>query len=160
MNDHQSFYEPLDDNELRDHLRLSLPPTNSRLGWQLDEQQILGAIDILGIELPVRIRFMTTKHGDSLGTHYSRKDWHRVTIAQNIIKPGRASEVLWHELVHCMQAERFAKRTGKSINQFHKEEYKMLDGDWGSSYQDNLLEIEANKIAYQKNINYRLCKEV
>lgn len=154
----ESYFEPLDDKELHDHLRLTLPSTIARAGWSIDEQAVLAAIDFLGIELPVRIRFMTTKYGASLGTHYSRTDWHRITIAQNIRQAGRASEILWHELVHCMQAERWSKKTGKSINHWHVEEYKLLDGDWGRSYDDNLLEKEANRIATERNVNYLLCK--
>ena len=155
----ESYFEPLDDKELHDHLRLTLPSTIARAGWSIDEQAVLAAIDYLGIELPVRIRFMTTKYGASLGTHYSREDWHRVTVAQNIRQAGRASETLWHELVHCMQAERFVKKNpGKTIDDFHTEEYKLLDGEWGSSYVDNLLEKEANRIAAERNVSHLLCK--
>lgn len=156
----EGYFEPLSDDELHDHLRLSLPPKNSRSGWQLDEKAILAAIDYLGIKLPVRIRFMTTKYGARLGTHYSRTDWHRVTVAQNLKKAGRASEIIWHELVHCMQAERFAERTGRSIDDYHDEEYKMVDGEWGLTYEGNLHEIEANRIAAERNTNHLLCKEV
>jgi hypothetical protein len=151
------YFEPLSDDELQDHLRLSLPPTNARAGWYIDDAAVLYAIDYLGIKLPVRIRFMTTKLGATLGTHYSRTDWHRITIAQNIVKAGKASEVLWHELVHCMQAEKFAQETGHSINEFHELEYKKLDGPWGATYRQNRLEIQANKIAAEKNINHQLC---
>lgn len=152
------YFEPLDDDELRDHLRLTTPATIARAGWSLDDAAILAAIDHLGIKLPVRIRFMTTKHGATYGTHYSRPGWHRVTIAQNLKRAGRASETLWHELVHCMQAERFAEKTGKPITDFHDHEYKLMDGEWGRSYAGNLLEKEANRIALERNTNHLLCK--
>jgi hypothetical protein len=55
-------------------------------------------------------------------------------------------------------AERFAKKTGKPITDFHDEEYKLMDGEWGRTYQGNLLEIEANRIALERNIGHQLCK--
>lgn len=152
------YFEPLNDDELHNHLRLTTPSTIARAGWSIDEEAVLAAIDYLGIKLPVRVRFMTTKHGDTLGTHRNRKDHHRITIAQNLKQAGKASETLWHELVHCMQAERFHKRTGLPITDFHDEEYKMMDGEWGRTYQGNLLEREANKISLERNTGHRLCK--
>jgi len=168
---HESYFEPLDDKELHDHLRLQLPPTDAASGWSLDETAILEAIDYLGIKLPVRIRFMTSyaykynNYGEKVkkswtgGTHYSRQTWHRVTINQRYKKTSSASETLWHELVHCMQAERFAERTGQSINLFHEYEYKKTDGEWGRTYEGNLMEIEANKIAAEQTAAGKfLCK--
>jgi hypothetical protein len=152
------YFEPLTDEELHNHLRLELPTTDARAGWRFQEDAILCALDYLIIKLPVRVRYMTTKYGASLGTHYSRNGWHRVTIAQNITKAGLASETLWHELVHCMQAERFAEKTGKSITDFHDNEYRLMNGEWGRTYQGNLLEKEANRIAAERNTNYLLCK--
>lgn len=158
-----TYFEPLDDEELANHLRLTLPPTDSRQGWRYDDEAILAAIDFLGIKLPVRIRHMTTKYGATLGTHRGKctkgEYWHRVTVAQNFKKAGRASETLWHELVHCMQAERFAEETGKTILDFHDEEYVILNGVWGLTYEGNLLEREANRIALERNTYYMLCKE-
>jgi hypothetical protein len=153
-----TYFEPLEGVELHNHLRLTLPPTSARLGWDLDETAILAALDYLGIEKPVRIRFMTTKRGATLGTHRSDVDRHRVTIAQNLKKAGDASLTLWHELVHCMQAERFATKTGKPMTKFHDEEYKLLDGEWGRTYQGNELEKEANRIAYERNVSHLLAK--
>lgn len=160
-------FEPLADDELRDHLRLTLPPTDGR-NWQLDERMILQAIDILEIKLPVRIRFMssyaTNRYGESKnwrgGAHYSRDGWHRVTINQAYKEPESASKTLWHELAHCMQAERFVERTARPLRDFHDEEYKLLDGEWGRSYQGNLLEIEANNIASKNYLIYPLAKEL
>ena len=154
-----SYFEPLDDDELRDHLRLTTPSTIARAGWSINEAAVLAAIDFLGIEHPVNIRFMTTKYGDTLGTHYwsRRRRQHRITVAQNLKQAGRASETLWHELTHCMQAERFSKKTGQPIEDFHEEEYRLLNGEWGLTYQGNLLEKEARKVAAERNINHQLC---
>lgn len=151
------YFEPLNDDELRDHLRLTLPATIAKAGWSIDESAMLAALDILGIELPVRVRFMTTKRGATYGTHYSKDGWHRITVAQNLKHAENASNTLWHELTHCMQAERFVKRTGKKLEDFHEEEYKMLDGEWGRTYKGNLLEIEANRIAKERNKVHPLC---
>ena len=57
-----NYFEPLDDKELHDHLRLTTPSTIARAGWSIDEEAVLAALDYLGIEHPVNIRFMTTKY--------------------------------------------------------------------------------------------------
>jgi hypothetical protein len=116
----------------------------ARAGWYLDQDEIISAIDSLGITLQVRIRFMT---GISrMGTHYAYEDHHKITVDQTLLSRS-ASHTIWHELVHAMQAERFVKETGKPITKFHHEAYRPSNGPWGASYKLNEMEIEANKIA-------------
>jgi hypothetical protein len=116
----------------------------ARAGWVLDQDAILAAISQLGIQLPVRVKFMTGKYRN--GSCYSLADSHMITVDQNR-EINDSSFTLWHELAHCMQAERWAKSTGKPMNRWFDSEYKFARGAHGESYKGNTYEIEANKIA-------------
>lgn len=144
----ESYFEPLDDKELRDHLRLQLPPTDARAGWQFDEVAFLKAIDLLGIKLPVRVRFMTGRY--RLGTHYARVDHHRITIHQ-AGSVTVSNNTIWHELAHAMQSERWAEKAGQANpSGFYRRKtgpYVRAAGRYGASYKENRYEIEARQIA-------------
>lgn len=143
--------------------RLYCTGDRARAGWYLDQDAILEAIDKLGITRKVRIKFMTATRravresgrgrswgkggkGWRHGTHYVRNNSHLITVDQER-SAEQASNTLWHELTHCMQAERWEKETGKNIEMWHWEDYKAVDGEWGNRYRGNAYEIEANRIA-------------
>lgn len=115
----------------------------ARAGWVLDQDEILAAMEKLGIECKVRIRFMTGRY--TRGTHRNGLDKHYITLDQNR-NVFDTNLTLWHELAHAMQAERFAKETGKPMTMFHQA-YKYAKGEYGNGYHGNLYEVEANKIA-------------
>lgn len=120
----------------------------ARGGWYFDQDQILEALVELDIKIPVRLKFMTGIY--RYGTHYNRKEYHLVTINQTL-GPASANATIWHELAHCMQAERWAERTGRDIKGWHWEDYKAVDGEHGQRYMGNKYEIEARQLSEDKS---------
>lgn len=127
----------------------------SKAGWYLDQDAILEAIDKLGIKRHVAIRYMTAKRRGR-GTHYITFDrTHKITVDQLTDVEG-ANRILWHELTHCMQAERWANEDSRrDIFNWHWDDYKAVDGEWGNRYRGNAYEIEANRIA-KENADFHL----
>lgn len=135
--------------------RLFCTGEQARAGWYLDQDAILEAIDTLGIKLPVHIRFMTGRY--TYGTHRVKHDdtIHRITVDQNR-ELKSASHTLWHELVHCMQSERWLEADSRrKLHNWHYDDYKAVDGEWGNRYRGNTYEIEANHIA-DENADFEL----
>lgn len=130
------------DNILRFE-RLQCTGDVARAGWVIDQDEVIKAMDMLGIEMPVHIRYMTGKY--RYGTHKETKTHHKITLDQTT-PFGVANFTLWHELVHAMQAERFAKEKGLPITLFY-DEYKRGRGEWGRYYDGNKYELEANRLA-------------
>lgn len=127
----------------------------SKAGWYLDQDAILEAIDKLGIKRRVRVKFQTFKQRGR-GTHYIERDGtHLITVDQRS-NGESANSILWHELAHCMQAERWANEDERrNIFNWHYDDYKAVDGDWGNRYRGNAYEIEANTIA-EENVDFHL----
>lgn len=127
----------------------------SKAGWYLDQDAILEAIDQLGIKLKVRVKFQTFKRRGR-GTHYIEFDrTHLITVDQ-LSSIESANFILWHELAHCMQAERWANEDSRrDIFNWHSDDYKAVDGEWGNSYRGNAYEIEANRIGHE-NADFHL----
>lgn len=121
----------------------------SKAGWYLDQDAILEAIDKLGIKRHVRIKYMTAKRRGR-GTHYiTRQGTHKITVDQ-LSSVQEASDIIWHELAHAMQSERWVNQDSRrKIHRWHWDDYKAVDGEWGNSYQGNIYEIEAERIAYE-----------
>lgn len=143
--------------------RLYCTGEQARAGWYLDQDAILEAMDKLGIELAVNIRFMTATRravsesgrgrswgkggkGYTYGTHRNTPKCHKITVDQERTAE-ETTNTLWHELAHAMQSERWAKETGKDIRLWHHADYKAVDGDWGNRYKGNAYELEAYEIA-------------
>ena len=100
------------------------------MNWKLDRAALREAIEFLGITYPVEVK-QTRVAGGRHGAHCLiphgrfvrryRGGWygvaespdgtlsHKVTV-KSWLDPERASFVLWHELTHCMQAERAIAR--------------------------------------------------
>lgn len=124
-------------------------------GWYLDQNAILEAMDKLGIERRVAIRLQTGKW--QKGRHrIARKDGsHKITIPRNT-SFAHATYTIWHELAHCMQAERWVNENpNRNIHSWHWDDYKAVDGEWGETYRGNLYEKEANRIA-EENADFHL----
>ena len=123
--------------------RLQCTGDISRAGWVVDQDEVLVAIDLLTITLPVHIRFSTAIY--THGTHRNKTNKaHHITLDQNR-ELYLANFTLWHELVHCMQAERYAQQTGLPLVNFHKEYRRQ--GSYGQAYEGNIYEQEANRLA-------------
>lgn len=124
--------------------RLICTGDTARSGWVIDQDAVIEAMDLLNIQLPVRIRFTTVKRFVFTGTHRETPKQHVITLAQNV-NAEHQSATLWHELAHAMQAERYARETGLPITRFYAE-YKRGRGEWGMTYLGNKYEIEADRI--------------
>lgn len=127
--------------------RLTCKGEKSDEGWYLDQDAILEAMDKLEIRLPVTIRLQKSKYRSP--KHYLKynKLEHFLVIPRNC-KFAHANYSLWHELTHCRQAERwYFADTRRKLWNWHWDDYKAVDGDWGNRYRGNAYEIEANAIA-------------
>ena len=101
--------------------------------WRLDRAALAEVIDFLGLEMPVTVK-QTSRVGAQSGCHnfkpaqgqfYTDPErdtacggmTHHITV-KDYIGPERASEVIWHELTHAMQAERAAAGLTDPRDQF------------------------------------------
>lgn len=73
-------------------------------GFTINRAALKDACDLLGLKLPVKIRF-NGRHGRTLG-NYRFKGTHHDIMLKSYHDPEQASSTLWHELTHAMQAER------------------------------------------------------
>ena len=140
---------PLTEEEIRVLDRLVLPSERARAGWVIDRNAIQAAILLLGIEYPVRIRYMRGRY--RYGTHYARKHpdlHHRITMNQDL-PVDQANHTLWHELTHAMQSERFERETRKPHWRFYRDEYRHHGATGTRRYFAgmNPYEVEADSIA-------------
>lgn len=142
-------FRPITDEEFTNLNRFSVPPEKARAGWRFDIPACLAAMDELGLRYPVSIRFIRGRR--RLGTHYARKNHHRITLSQDRID-ATANETLWHELMHAKQAEDFEDRTGKPQTEFYREAYMPAKGEWGASYEHNAYELECDAFAERKQL--------
>ncbi len=73
-------------------------------GFKLDHAAVRDACDLLGLKLPVSIRF-NGRVGNTNGNYSFDGRKHRIML-KSYRTPEQASSTLWHELCHAMQAER------------------------------------------------------
>lgn len=119
-------------------------------GWKLDRRALNAAAKSLGLKLPVHIK-TNSKYGGTNGT-YRFKDaakaprgfamanasaYHNIVI-KSYLTPQQATETMWHELQHAVQAE----RAGSVIawNAFTRDQKRY-------SYKRRPIEIEARRVA-------------
>jgi hypothetical protein len=79
-------------------------------GFRIDQGALRDACELLGIRLPVRVRYHS-RVGGCLGNHRLRAEkrgdghWHDIML-KSYLSAEKASRALWHELTHAAQAER------------------------------------------------------
>jgi hypothetical protein len=73
-------------------------------GFVIDRQALADACDLLGLKLPVKIRY-NARVGTTNGNYQLRAGWHDIML-KSYHTAEQASSTLWHELTHAMQAER------------------------------------------------------
>jgi Zn-dependent peptidase ImmA (M78 family) len=134
----------MDLNDILKLNRLQCTGEIARAGWIVDQDAVVDALSLLDIKLIVHIRFMTGIY--RRGTHRNNYDRHKITLDQNRSMED-SNFTLWHELTHCMQSERWHRENpDKSIMNWHAD-YKRNRGSYGESYEGNLYELEANRVA-------------
>ena len=172
----------LDDDFIYDLYRLRLPPINeARAGWKFDHDAILAAMDELQLKFPVVLRFRHYKRQQNtgwrtFGKHGMRENhamgiYHEIKINDALswirkiddedVTPGKISWILWHELKHAEQTERWAEHYGKSPFRFYYEAYHAhyAKGKWGATYSQNIYELDANEFADAKVGSLLVLKE-
>lgn len=106
-------------------------------GYRIDRAALRDAIDLLGIKLPVKIRF-NSRVGNTAGNYRFRNGGHDIML-KSYHTAEQASSTLWHELTHAMQAER-AGGTTETWASFHREQARY-------SYRNRPVEIEARQMS-------------
>lgn len=77
-------------------------------GFRIDREALAAAIELLGLTLPVKIRF-TSRVGNVNGNYRLHASGYHDIMLKSYRTTQQASETLWHELTHAMQAERFQR---------------------------------------------------
>lgn len=125
-------------------------------GWRLDRAALREAIEFLGLTLPVTIKPTATRGGGGYGAHRLRARsgkffrnpaldtaqglGHHITV-NNKLTPAKASETIWHELAHAMQAERLIAKMPAATE---REQYIAWGRvDRGTAYERKPIEVEA-----------------
>lgn len=116
--------------------------------WQLDDAAIRQIADFLDLRLPIKFRF--TRGQVTLGSHRIERDptlHHHITLSR-AISAERAARVVWHELAHAMQSERFNPEGGlEPLLSYWREQRNY-------SYNRRPCELEANEYEdYATEIN-------
>lgn len=105
-------------------------------GWRVDHAALRDACDLLGLKLPVSIRF-NSRVGKTHGNYTFRRGGHDIML-KAYRTAEQASETLWHELTHALQVE----RGGGTYQAFEK----MVEDEKGV-YQNAPSEIEAREMS-------------
>lgn len=155
-------FKPIAGVELTNFERLSLPPDKAKSGWIFDVPEIIGALDYLGIEDQVKIRFITAKR--RRGTYHwqvKRGDIliHRIMLHQRL-GMKEANGWLWHELCHAQQLVQYLPRypTKLAAAKASDRDYKR-EGRTGYAYETNTYELAANVMQETLGKEWLLLKE-
>jgi hypothetical protein len=132
--------------------KLTLPGVG-RGGFAFDPSAVRDALDLLGITHRVNIKIVGLKAGRS----YSRGNrrarfangeptsyWHEIHVDTDL-DYRQASEVLWHELQHAAQDERFGDDPYVFAREYAAETAR--EGGGYSGYFNNGYEVEARATA-------------
>jgi len=127
-----------------------LPQTPSKSGTVLDRAAVAEAIELLGIEHHVEIRFVASKWTG--GTHRTKpvvEDGpdgrpvvtykHALTL-RTTASADRTSRSLWHELTDAMQCEKYPKPSDFDWAYANETRYQ---GGGDPGYTNNRFEVEA-----------------
>lgn len=106
-------------------------------GFRLNHAAIRDACELLGVKMPVAIKF-NGRVGATHGNHRFTGSSHRIMV-KSYLTVQQASETLWHELTHALQAERDCGSRAAWVAQ-HSEQRRY-------SYQRRPIEIEARKMS-------------
>lgn len=114
-------------------------------GWRVDRAALRDACDLLGLKLPVSIRF-NSRVGRTNGNYRFTGTSHDIML-KSYRTAEQASATLWHELTHALQAERAGSTTA----------WQGVLADSRGKYQRCPLEIEARAMSRTMS-DVPLCK--
>ena len=104
--------------------------------WSIDQEALDAAVELLGLKLPVKIRF-NSRVGNTNGNYRLGAGYHDIML-KTYRTAQQASQTLWHELTHAMQAERAGGTRAAWLADLEKSRGK---------YQRCPREIEARAMA-------------
>lgn len=120
-----------------------------KAGFTIDQGALDRAIQSLGLKLTVKVR-AHNRAGDTRGNYRLRptkdgtQSYHDIMV-KGYLTPEQASQTLWHELAHAMQAERAITLSELSLDnpasRFAWVTQRTLDK--GTSYRQRPIEVEA-----------------
>lgn len=116
-------------------------------GFHIDRAALKEAQRILGLKLPVKVR-LHGRHGQTDGNHQFKGAWHNIML-KRYLTPEEATEALWHELTHALQAERQGTKTKWTAHSSNQRRY---------AYRIRPIEIEARQMANRMAPNHPLCR--
>lgn len=105
-------------------------------GFRIDNAAVRDACELLGIGLPVDVRF-SGRVGPTNGSHAFDGERHRIML-KSYLTPEQATRTLWHELTHAMQAERAGSVLAWGAFSRAQRSY---------SYSNRPIELEARRMA-------------
>lgn len=117
--------------------KVLLPHRTSKGGASLKVGSVMEAVEFLEIEDPIEVKWANGTR--RRGSHRVRNGVHVITLS-TYLPADKVTFTLWHELTHCMQAER------EGGNEAFTRKYR-LEGKSGAAYRTNRFEIEANETA-------------
>lgn len=115
-------------------------------GYRINQAALNAAIATLGLKIPVRVRFHA-RAGSTRGNYRFAPTHHNIML-KSYLTPEQASNTLWHELTHALQAERSGSVTGWAAECNKQKRY---------SYRNRPIEREANAMA-DKMSHRPLCR--
>ena len=118
--------------------RVIVQSSRAAEGWRIDQAAIREALAIMQVTATVKVRL--SKGTRRIGGTGFRDGCYEVQVSR-YGTAQRATETLWHELTHVMQAEQAG-----GFEAFVKL-YKRHSGLTGSRYHHNPYEVEARDIA-------------
>lgn len=118
----------------------------SRAGWRIDALELAKACEFLELKGNVKIRFTSGRitHGTHRVVREVKNGWLHVITLSQIWTAEEANSSLWHELVHCWQAEKWAIVRKKHPKDFD-EAYKKA-----GPYATNKWELHAEQVAQEQ----------
>lgn len=106
-------------------------------GFRVDQQALRVAIELLGLKLPVKVRF-NSRVGSTMGNYRFRGTHHDIML-KSYHDAAQASSTLWHELTHAMQAER-SGGTMETWASFNRDQKRY-------TYRSRPIEVEARQMS-------------
>lgn len=105
-------------------------------GFRVDQAALKDAIALLGLKLPVTLRY-NSRVGNTNGNYRFTGHSHNIML-KSYHTAAQASDTLWHELCHAMQAERAGTMVEWNVVQRQQARY---------SYRSRPIEREAREMS-------------
>lgn len=120
-------------------LDVKVPKRPTRKGWRVSERAVRRAARRVGITKPVSVVYF---YATERGGQYNYENGRHVVYVATRGSREFASEVIWHELTHARQCEKYGTMSA-FMNEYRKYSLPRVNH---SGYESNPFEVEARKI--------------